>query len=138
MSDPYAAAPIGTSERRVRVWFGRHAIADYTANAEAAGRFSDAMARRFAGLRITNEPIPPDLKPDAAQHLPGESDSGPFRPTKATPKIRSDGRRLRPFPCPAVGPFHSCNIEPLTALAERNAKYRRSNCQTNEGPITAR
>lgn len=43
---------------RVRVWFGDHAIADYTAEPELAKRYAQAMARRFAGLRVTNDPVP--------------------------------------------------------------------------------
>ena len=42
---------------RVRVWFGEHAIADYTAEPELARRYQHAMSRRFAGLRVTNEPV---------------------------------------------------------------------------------
>lgn len=44
--------------RRVRVWFGEHTIADYTAEAAEAERYADAMSRRFAGLRVTSEPLP--------------------------------------------------------------------------------
>jgi hypothetical protein len=45
-------------ERRVRVWFGEHAIADYKAGPALAKRYAEAMDRRFPGLRITNEPVP--------------------------------------------------------------------------------
>ncbi|MEU4607242.1 hypothetical protein AB0F43_30020 [Kribbella sp. NPDC023972] len=56
---------------RVRVWFGDHVVADYRAEAELAERYAVAMARRFAGLRVTNDPIPEsDSGPDRA--LPGE------------------------------------------------------------------
>lgn len=42
---------------RVRVWFGEHVIADY--NTEPAfERYAHAMSRRFAGLRVTNDPFP--------------------------------------------------------------------------------
>jgi len=44
------------SRRRVRVWFGAHVIADYTAEEDAAVRYAAAMERRFAGLRVTNDP----------------------------------------------------------------------------------
>lgn len=57
--------------RRVRVWFGEHVVADYTAEAVAAARYGDAMARRFAGLRVTNEEA--DLSaPARPRSLPGE------------------------------------------------------------------
>jgi hypothetical protein len=58
--------------RRVRVWFGSHVIADYSAEAELADRYVAAMSRRFGGLRITVDEIPvPD--PDvSARTLPGE------------------------------------------------------------------
>ena len=65
------AAAIQTSERRrVRVWFGEHVIADYRAEPALAERYAHAMSRRFAGLRITNDPMPMDDRlPDP---LPGE------------------------------------------------------------------
>jgi len=51
----------GSSEaddvRRVRVWFGRRLIFDYLADPDLAQRYEDAMRRRFAGVRITNEPV---------------------------------------------------------------------------------
>jgi hypothetical protein len=43
--------------RRVRVWFGEHVIADYCAEPLLAERYAKAMARRFAGLRVTNEAL---------------------------------------------------------------------------------
>ncbi|MGW6278705.1 hypothetical protein [Kribbella sp. NPDC055071] len=56
---------------RVRVWFGDHVVADYRAEAELAERYAAAMSRRFAGLRVTSDPIPAtDPGPDRA--LPGE------------------------------------------------------------------
>lgn len=56
--------------RRVRVWFGQHVIADYSADAEHAQRYAAAMDKRFAGLNITNEPVP--LTAPASQPLPSE------------------------------------------------------------------
>jgi len=50
------------------VWFGEHVVADYRAEAELAERYAAAMSRRFAGLRVTNDPIH-DPRPD--QTLPG-------------------------------------------------------------------
>jgi hypothetical protein len=46
--------------RRVRVWFGEHVIADYRADAAQAGRYAEAMQRRFAGLRVTTDDLPDD------------------------------------------------------------------------------
>ncbi len=43
--------------RRVRVWFGRRLIFDYVADPDLARRYEEAMRRRCAGLRITNEPV---------------------------------------------------------------------------------
>jgi hypothetical protein len=45
--------------RRVRVWFGEHAIADYTAEPALAECYAAAMGRRFTGLRITLVVAPP-------------------------------------------------------------------------------
>ncbi|MFD7161110.1 hypothetical protein ACFV9C_41455 [Kribbella sp. NPDC059898] len=42
---------------RVRVWFGEHVIADYTSDPEEASDYYAAMTRRFAGLRVTIEPV---------------------------------------------------------------------------------
>jgi hypothetical protein len=60
--------------RRVRVWFGMHVIADYCAEPDLAQRYAAAMDRRFAGLKITNEPLPPDDDMSAAPtpELPNE------------------------------------------------------------------
>lgn len=55
--------------RRVRVWFGEHVIADYSAEVALAERYAHAMSRRFAGLRVTNEPMPAE---DRLPDLPGE------------------------------------------------------------------
>jgi hypothetical protein len=57
-----------TGRRRVRVWFGDNQICDYIAVTELATRYEQAMRRRFAGLRVTNEPLP-DL-PDPATLAP--------------------------------------------------------------------
>ncbi|GAB2647771.1 hypothetical protein [Kribbella swartbergensis] len=65
MSDPVP------QRRRVRVWFGDHVVADYWAEAELAERYAAAMARRFAGLRVTSDPIP-DADPGPDRVLPGE------------------------------------------------------------------
>ena len=47
--------------RRVRVWFSEHVIAPYVAEAPLAARYEQAMRRRFAGLRVTNDvPGPTD------------------------------------------------------------------------------
>jgi hypothetical protein len=54
-----STAAIETSQRRlVRVWFGEHVIADYRAEPDLAERYAHAMSRRFAGLRVTNDPLP--------------------------------------------------------------------------------
>jgi hypothetical protein len=52
-----------SSLSRVRVWFGRHAIATYTAGPDDAERYASAMAQRFAGLRITIDDQPSHLDP---------------------------------------------------------------------------
>lgn len=52
--------------RRVRVWFGKHPIADYCADEELALRYEAAMNRRFAGLRVTNDPVPGEPSDTAA------------------------------------------------------------------------
>lgn len=44
--------------RRVRVWFGDHAIADHIAAEPNAARYAAAMERRFSCCRVTNEPLP--------------------------------------------------------------------------------
>ena len=54
------------AERRVRVWFGEHVIADYTAEVADAIRYQAGMTRRFASLRITIEPVTAALDADAA------------------------------------------------------------------------
>jgi hypothetical protein len=55
--------------RRVQVWFGSHVIATYVAERLLADRYAAAMGRRFAGLRITNEPLPP-TGPTEPDHVP--------------------------------------------------------------------
>jgi len=45
--------------RRVRVWFGEHVIAQYVAEASLAARYEQAMRRRFAGLKVTNDLLGP-------------------------------------------------------------------------------
>lgn len=48
--------------RRVRVWFGEHAIVDFIAEPELAERYAAAMRRRFISLQVTNDSLgsPPD------------------------------------------------------------------------------
>lgn len=62
--------PSRVDRRRVRVWFGEHVIATYNAEPDQAERYAKAMARRFAGLRVTNEPLP--AVETRAESLPGE------------------------------------------------------------------
>jgi hypothetical protein len=50
------AAELAASLRCVCVWFGEHKIVEHLAEPALAARFEDAMRRRFAGLRVTNEP----------------------------------------------------------------------------------
>jgi hypothetical protein len=53
--------PTGTPLcRRVCVWFGEHKIIEHVAEPAYAARFEQAMRRRFASLRVTNEPVMPD------------------------------------------------------------------------------
>jgi hypothetical protein len=61
----------GPQRRRVRVWFGDHVVADYCAEAELADRYAAAMSRRFAGLRVTSEPVSA-ADPGTGRPLPGE------------------------------------------------------------------
>ncbi|MFI5735201.1 hypothetical protein ACIA49_34130 [Kribbella sp. NPDC051587] len=53
------------------MWFGDHVVADYSAEAELAERYAEAMARRFAGLKVTSDPIPV-TDPGQYRALPGE------------------------------------------------------------------
>jgi hypothetical protein len=52
---PGVALGIDAPRHRVRVWFGPHKIAEYTAEPALAAQYEAAMRRRFAGLRVTNE-----------------------------------------------------------------------------------
>ncbi|MER7244447.1 hypothetical protein [Kribbella sp. NPDC000426] len=54
------------TDRRVRVWFGEHVIAEYTAEPAKAIRYQAAMTRRFYSLRVTIEPAIPAVNQDAA------------------------------------------------------------------------
>lgn len=58
-----------TERRRVRVWFGEYVIADYIAGSDLAAQYEQLMRRRFAGLRVTNDPLP-DLPPLLVDHGP--------------------------------------------------------------------
>lgn len=51
------SAQAATNRRMVQVWFGSHVIATHVAEPALAERYAAAMSRRFAGLRVTNEPI---------------------------------------------------------------------------------
>lgn len=42
--------------RCVRVWFGRCVVCELVAEPQVAAAYEAAMTRRFAGLRVTNEP----------------------------------------------------------------------------------
>jgi hypothetical protein len=57
-------------QRRVRVWFGRHVIAQLIAEPAAADRYAAAMDRRFGGLRITNDPMPGATRSDQNRATP--------------------------------------------------------------------
>jgi hypothetical protein len=46
-----------TPHRRVCVWFGEHKIVEHVAEPTFAAGFEQAMRRRFASLRVTNEPL---------------------------------------------------------------------------------
>jgi hypothetical protein len=72
--DPHPAPQLNAvrvERRRVRVWFGDHVVADYRAEAELAERYAAAMSRRFAGLRVTSDPLP-EHDPGPDRKLPGE------------------------------------------------------------------
>ncbi|MFD7154307.1 hypothetical protein ACFV9C_06905 [Kribbella sp. NPDC059898] len=45
------------TERRVRVWFGEHVIADHISDPASAADYESAMRRRFVSLRVTNDPV---------------------------------------------------------------------------------
>lgn len=57
-----ATATAVAERRRVRVWFGEHAIVDFVAEPGLAERYAAAMRRRFISLQVTNELLgsPPD------------------------------------------------------------------------------
>ena len=57
-----APASLGSPDRCVRVWFGEHTIVEHVADADYAARFEAAMRRRFASLRVTNEPVISDTE----------------------------------------------------------------------------
>jgi hypothetical protein len=56
MSTPAIEQP---QMRRVCVWFGEHKIVEHVSDPAYAVRFEEAMRRRFASLRVTNEAINP-------------------------------------------------------------------------------
>lgn len=49
-----------TGQQWIRVWFGEHVLADYTAESAVAGRYAKMMEQRFMGLRVTSDPLPDD------------------------------------------------------------------------------
>jgi hypothetical protein len=52
------AVEVTSKQRRlVRVWFGEHVIAQNVAEPALASRYEQAMRRRFAGLRVTNDAL---------------------------------------------------------------------------------
>lgn len=64
---------VETAERRhVKLWFGTHVIGEYVGEPEAATRYAEAMDKRFAGLEITNELVPPGESPVRALPLPSK------------------------------------------------------------------
>lgn len=69
-TDPTGDVP-GPHRARVRVWFGDHVIAEYSGETDLAERYAAAMSQRFAGLKITTEPLPDDADV-ATRPLPGE------------------------------------------------------------------
>ncbi|MGC4939285.1 hypothetical protein [Kribbella sp. DT2] len=50
-----AAEETRHGRRRVCVWYGEHIIAQYIAETPLAERYEQAMRRRFASLRVTND-----------------------------------------------------------------------------------
>lgn len=67
-------------QRRVRVWFGAHPIADHVAGADQAAQYEEAMRRRFASLRVTSEPV-----------LAGSVAGGPVSSTASNTAARTPG-----------------------------------------------
>lgn len=63
---------VAPSTRRVRVWFGEHVVADYAAEPDRAAQYEEAMQRRYAGLRVTNELLPLTRLSGPPPALPGE------------------------------------------------------------------
>ena len=51
---------------RVRVWFGEHVIATFIGPSDSAASYETGMQRRFAGLRVINEPVATAVSSDAA------------------------------------------------------------------------
>ncbi|ONI67220.1 hypothetical protein BWI15_29135 [Kribbella sp. ALI-6-A] len=58
-----------SERRKVQVWFGSHVIATYVGESQLADRYAAAMERRFADLRISNEPLPPTARTES-DHVP--------------------------------------------------------------------
>jgi hypothetical protein len=58
--------------RHVKLWFGQHVIGEFVGEAEHAERYAEAMDKRFGGLKITTEPIPPGVTPVRALPLPSK------------------------------------------------------------------
>lgn len=54
MTAPLDSRP---DDHRVCVWYGKHKIIEHFADQANAARFEAAMHRRFASLRVTNEPM---------------------------------------------------------------------------------
>jgi hypothetical protein len=59
-----ASTGVSVPRHRVRVWLGATVISDLVVSEEAADRHAVAMQRRFACLRVTNEPV---VAPDDEQ-----------------------------------------------------------------------
>ena len=55
MSTAWSANP-ADSPARVRVWFGRFPIVDYTTSIPEATEHARGLGRRFVGLRVTIDP----------------------------------------------------------------------------------
>jgi hypothetical protein len=66
-AEPLRNLSTASARCRVRLWFGQHAIADYTAPPQLAQRYAAAIQRRFAGLQVTIDSC--DL---GDRHLPTE------------------------------------------------------------------
>lgn len=71
---PPLPARTGSESQLVQVWFGDHVVCAYRGEADAAERYADAMARRFAGLKVTVNPPPigPSCEVSATPPLPSE------------------------------------------------------------------